>query len=60
MYQFDFIYKGEEEKVISVMAENHDKALKKIRAIGLPDFDLTEWQLEGVYEQGVIALTRNN
>jgi hypothetical protein len=61
MYQFDFVQASEDdERVISVMAENYDAAIRKVRSLGLPGFDLTEWGLEGVYEQGAVALTRNN
>ncbi len=61
MYQFDFIRTADDdESVISVLAENYSTAVKKLRALSLPNFDFTEWHLEGVYEQGVLALTRNN
>jgi hypothetical protein len=55
MYQFDFVrVDGEAEFVLSVLAPNYEQAVKKARMLKLPDFDLTEYILEGVYEVGAI------
>lgn len=55
MYQFDFVsIDNENEYVITILAPNYKDAVKKMRNIGLPGFDLTAWQLEGVYEIGSI------
>lgn len=55
MYQFDFVrVDGESEFVLSILAPNYEQAVKKARMLKLPDFDLTEYILEGVYEVGAI------
>lgn len=63
MYQFDFVrYSQEEERldnVISVLALDYPSAVKKIRALGHPDFSLPEYELEAVYEVGTFQITRN-
>lgn len=63
MFQFDFVKYDDDEledEIISVMANTYDEAIKKIRKIGIPNFDLTEWKFEGVYEQGAMSLNRSN
>lgn len=61
MYQFDFIRTlDEDEQVISVMAKTYPEAIKKMRDLKLPDFDLTQWHWEGAYESGVVSLSRSN
>ena len=57
MYQFDFVQMIDEDTeglVIAVMASNYKEATAKVRALGLPGFDLTDYKLEGVYETGTI------
>jgi hypothetical protein len=60
MYQFDFVcVANEKEYVVSVLAPTYGEAVKKIRAICLPNFDLRYWDLEGVYEIGTIIPSSN-
>ena len=61
MYQFDFVCTDEEtyELIISVIAKDYRQAIDKLRALKLPEFDLLEWQLEGVYEVGSIIPNAN-
>lgn len=57
MYQFDFVQRLDDDVegvVIAVMANTYKEAVGKVRALGLPAFDLTEYVLEGVYETGTV------
>lgn len=56
MYQFDFVLSAERPETISVMAMNYDEAVEKVKAIGVPKFNIKDWVLEGIYEHGVIKL----
>jgi hypothetical protein len=50
MYQFDFVLEVGGQQSISVSAETYPEAVKKIKAIGIPDFKISDWQLEAVTE----------
>ena len=56
MYQFDFVLDAERPETISVMGDNYDEAVVKVKAIGIPNFKLSDWKLEGIYEHGVLKV----
>ena len=50
MYSFQFMHETNSENSIFVFAHDYDEAVKKIKAIGIPNFKMKEWILNEIIE----------
>jgi len=50
LYSFQFIHETNEENSIFVFAHDYNEAVTKIKAIGIPKFQMKDWVLNEIIE----------